>query len=59
MGQRAPPISKQLLCQPERIGKPQVVTVKRRSERIQLGYHGRSEPPRYGAVRGNSATKPG
>jgi len=59
MGQRVPPISKQLLCQLECIGETQVVAVKRRSEQIQLGCQGRSEPPPYGAVRGNSATKPG
>jgi len=59
MGQRAPPTSEQLLCQLEYIGETQVVAVKRRSERIPLGCQGRSEPPPYGAVRGNSATKPG
>jgi len=59
MGQQVPLISKQLLCQLEHIGETQVVPAKRRSERIQLRYQGRSEPPPYGAVQRNSATKPG
>jgi len=59
MGQQVPPISKQLLCQLEHREETQVIATKRHSERIQLRYQGRSEPPPYGAVRRNSATKPG
>jgi len=50
MDQRGPPISKQLLCQLEHREETQVIAAKRHSERIQLGYQGRPEPPPYGAA---------